>query len=147
MAEIHALFVANKEINLLFCASHASPAFPVPSSYFLLIFYHPYGSYFKCNPSPSVYNNNFLLLPTFLVPIFWHHLSLPTLNIVFRMNVTLASFSSYFKCNRLFSTIHMIPPPQLYLLFRLAKWLNLVPLFSRRVPLKVGSYEISWLGL
>jgi len=27
------------------------------------------------------------------------------------------------------------------------KWLNLVPLFCRRVPLKVGSSEISWLGL
>ena len=60
------------------------------------------------------YNNNFLLSPTFLVPIFWHHLRLPTLNIFFRMKVTLASFSSYFKCNRLFSTIHMIPPQHPY---------------------------------
>ena len=37
--------------KLIFCSVlHMHPhAFPVPSSYFLLIFYHPYGSYIKCN--------------------------------------------------------------------------------------------------
>ena len=98
--------------KLIFCS--VLHMHPLPSQFLVLTSY--LFSTIHMVPTLNVilllqYNNNFLLSPTFLVPIFWHHLRLPTLIIYFRRKVTLASFSSYFKCNRLFS---MSPPfPQL----------------------------------
>ena len=108
-------FLSRKR-RLIFCS--VLHMHPLPSQFLVLTSY--LFSTIHMVPTLNVilllqYNNSFLLSPTFLVTIFWHHLRLPTLNrSFFSMKVTLASFSSYFNCNHVFSTIHMIPPPHPY---------------------------------
>ena len=71
--------------KLIFCS--VLHMHPLPSQFLVLTSY--LFSTIHMVPTLNVilllqYNNNFLLSPTSLVPIFWHHMRLPTFNIFFQ---------------------------------------------------------------